>query len=148
MNSAFGMHWLAGSGLISQVLSTSEHWAVCKTLKIYHFSVNCYWYSSFWNYLFNLCSVCYCKTILFALVWVNSGRYLLSHKAVRKISDTICLPLSYKLRYWHCIVPINLNYQKNYGLNPFMLFLKQNFFSFRLFTLVWIFVLAGFLQVS
>ena len=31
--------------------------ALCETLKIDHFSVNCYRYSSFWRYLFNLCGV-------------------------------------------------------------------------------------------
>ena len=57
MNSAFGARWLASSEVISQVLFTFEHQAARETLKIDHFSVNCYRYSSFWHYLFNLCGV-------------------------------------------------------------------------------------------
>ena len=48
--SAFGARWLAGSKMISQVLFTSERRTARVTLKIDHFSVNCYRCSSFWRY--------------------------------------------------------------------------------------------------
>ena len=59
MNSAFGARRVAGSEVISQVLFTPEHRAARETLKIDHFSVNCYRYSGFWRYLFNLCGIYY-----------------------------------------------------------------------------------------
>ena len=49
--------WLAWRWLALKVLFTSEHWAVNETLKINHFSVNCYRYSGFWGFLFNLCGI-------------------------------------------------------------------------------------------
>ena len=48
---------LASSEVIGQVLFTSERRAAPETLKIDHSSVNCYRYSSFWRYLFNLCGI-------------------------------------------------------------------------------------------
>ena len=51
VKSAFGARWLASSEVISLVLFTSGHRAVRKTLKIDHFSVNCYRCSSFWCYV-------------------------------------------------------------------------------------------------
>ena len=57
VNRAFGARWLASSEVISQILFTSEHRAARETLKIDDFSVNCYRYSSFWRYLFNLCGI-------------------------------------------------------------------------------------------
>ena len=55
--SDFGVRRLASSEVISQVLFTPEHQAARETLKIDHFSVNWYRYSSFGRYLFNLCGI-------------------------------------------------------------------------------------------
>ena len=65
MISTFGARWLASSEVISPVLFTSERRAARETLKIDQFSVNCYRYSSFWCYLFNLCGICHDRGPIF-----------------------------------------------------------------------------------
>ena len=63
---------------MSQVLFISEHRAAHETLKIRHFSVNCYRYSTFWRYLLNLWGTC--KKYIFISVSVNSNRSLTESK--------------------------------------------------------------------
>jgi len=92
VNTAFGARRLASSEVISQVLFTSEHRAARETLKIDHFPVNCYRYSSF-CYLFKW----YTLKQLFTSVSVNTGGYLPPHFAAQQISTTIHLHLSEQL---------------------------------------------------
>ena len=66
VNIAFGARWLASCEVISQLLFTSEHRAARETLKIDHFSVNCYRYSSF-GAIYSTCVV-YGKTIILLCV--------------------------------------------------------------------------------
>ena len=91
VNSAFDARWLAISEVISEVLFTSEHRAAHQTLKIDHFSANCYRYSSFWRCLFKL--VWYMLKQLFTSVSMNGGGYLPRLFAARQISTTIHLYL-------------------------------------------------------
>ena len=91
--------------MIGKVRFSSEHRAARETLKIDHFSVTCYRFSSFWRYLFNLFGIYnyilkqlfsfwYIIKQLFASVSVNSGRYLPRRFPARQKSTTIHLHLS------------------------------------------------------
>ena len=92
MNSAFGARWLASLEVISQVLLTCEHRAVCKTLKIDHFLLIVTDIVVFGT-IYSTCVV-YTKTIIIHLgVSECSVGYLPHHFTTQQISTTIHLHL-------------------------------------------------------
>ena len=77
--------------MISQVLFTSEHRAACETLKINHFSVNCYRYRVVvFGTIYSTCVV-HTKTI----AALRLGKYppLFSSTSVNNIVSNYCLLL-------------------------------------------------------